>query len=167
MNCLQAAREMVQQIDDLIEKIPDADYQRPLPIFNGSSLGQHFRHILNFYECVLQVKDGDTIDYAKRNRDLMVETNPVYARTSFSQLLQGLTLLKETDPVQVKGDFNVNGEAVSSVLSSIGRELMYAFDHAVHHLAIIRIGLRDLEMESIMGSNQGVAPSTTRHRKAS
>ena len=55
--------------------------------------------------------------------------------------------------------------ALKSISSSVGRELMYAYDHAIHHLAMIKIGMQiDFPMIEI-SKNLGVAPSTLKYRK--
>jgi hypothetical protein len=48
--------------------------------------------------------------------------------------------------------------------SSIGRELLYAYDHAVHHLAIIKLGIKAEIPDVEIDSNIGVAASTLRHQ---
>ncbi len=165
MTSIEAGRDLVRQIDELLLQIPTATYGQALPIFNGSSMGQHFRHILNFYECVLQSSRGTTIDYALRERDIRIETDPSYARSAYTRMLAQLEELQETQAIHVLGDFHAGSEQRQPVPSSVGRELLYAFDHAVHHLAIIRIGLRTLDISVSVDDNVGVAPSTVRHRE--
>ena len=52
-------------------------------------------------------------------------------------------------------------------ISSMGRELQYAFDHAIHHLAIIRMGLETHFPEIPVDKDLGVAPSTLKFRNSS
>ena len=165
MSSKQAGHDLVRQIDTLIQRIPDAQYQQALTVFNGSSLGQHFRHILNFYECVVQGGQGERIDYARRQRDPRIETETAYARTAYATMLQGMDTLDEGQAIDVVGDFHAQANERPALPSSIGRELMYAFDHAVHHLALIRIGLAELGLTEADDHQLGVAPSTVRHRQ--
>ncbi|MBK7410731.1 MAG: hypothetical protein IPJ40_23365 [Saprospirales bacterium] len=54
--------------------------------------------------------------------------------------------LDENAALPVQADFIPEEEAPRpTVQSSVGRELMYAFDHAVHHLAIVKMGLRQAQ----------------------
>ena len=46
--------------------------------------------------------------------------------------------------------------------SSLGRELVYAIAHAIHHYALISIMAR--LMEARLPENFGVAPSTVTHQ---
>jgi hypothetical protein len=65
----------------------------------------------------------------------------------------------------VRGEFG-EGAAEQVYASSIGREMQYAFDHAVHHLAIIRIGAEIHCPEIVCDPELGVAPSTLKYQKA-
>ena len=133
-------------------------------MFNGSSIGQHFRHIYDFYECLLKGIGDGRIDYAKRERDVRIETEPLYAKAAFQKISAQLCDLDENRNFVVLADFSseLNTER-PSVESSVGRELMYAYDHAVHHLAIIKMGLKTDCPSFHVAKNIGVAPSTIKH----
>ncbi|MCK6695288.1 MAG: hypothetical protein L6Q97_24700, partial [Thermoanaerobaculia bacterium] len=66
---------LVQQINQVISQLDTDHYHCPLPEFNGSSLGQHFRHILEFFQCLEDGVQSGTVDYAARNRNHVYETN--------------------------------------------------------------------------------------------
>jgi hypothetical protein len=138
-----------------------------LPVLNNSSLGQHFRHILNFYQSVIRGAETRLIDYALRERDSLVETDPAFAQRAFKGIEIVLHRLQEDQPLQVLADFVPEpGAERPIVASSVGRELMYAYDHALHHLAIIKIGLREVFPEVLVESHIGVAPSTIKYQSA-
>ena len=48
--------------------------------------------------------------------------------------------------------------------SSLSRELLFVYDHAIHHLAIIRIGLTCHFSYVNMHRDLGVSPSTIKSR---
>ena len=59
------------------------------------------------------------------------------------------------------------GDADSSVMSlptNYYRELMYNLEHSVHHMALIRVGLKEFSAWHIV-ENFGIASSTIRHKK--
>lgn len=61
-------------------------------------------------------------------------------------------------------NFSTNGINEAQIIeSTIGREVMYAFDHAVHHMAIIKIGLIENFPDKTIDVNLGIAPSTVRN----
>ena len=76
-------------------------------------------------------------------------------------MLKLIGQLNENHAVKVKVDFSSDPLVTRPmVLSTVGRELMYAFDHATHHLAIIRIGLKECMPDLELDKDFGKAPST-------
>lgn len=165
MNCKQGTQHIVTQITNLLDCVDTKAYKQPLNIFKGSTLGQHFRHILDFYQCLLNGLDQSLVDYSSRQRDPKAEIDPGYARQAFMNLAVSVDQLPESQTVMVRTDFfNDEKNRRPIVQSSIGRELMFAYDHAVHHLAMIKIGIGvacpDLELDE----NLGMAPATVKYR---
>lgn len=165
MNCIEGNKQMIGQITDLLNSIDNQTYTKPLDIFNGSSIGQHFRHILDFYLCLIKGIESGIIDYAHRDRNPVMESDTEHAKAIFTHIIDSIEKLSEDKPIQVWGDFsNYSFEESPLLGSSIGRELMFAHDHAVHHLAIIKIGIEAAAPELNIDKNLGVAPSTVKHR---
>lgn len=165
MNCKEGTVHIAKQITQLLDMMDGNDYAKPLEIFNGSTLGQHFRHILEFYHCLLSGAERGTIDYAQRERDPRIEQDPLIAKQAFERVLHALDRLEENRSLSVKADFSAeNASDRPLVRSSVGRELMFAYDHAVHHLAIIKIGLHTCAPQVLIDPNLGVAPSTVKYR---
>ena len=157
---------MIKQIHGLLCQLDDAAYAKPVDLFKGGTLGQHFRHILDFYNCLIAGSLMGELDYAKRARNPLMETKIEVAKDAFKMILDKLEELSEGKRVDVITDFSIeeNGER-SIVVSSVGRELMYAYDHAIHHLAIIRMGIQTEFPEVELCESLGVAPSTVKHNK--
>ena len=51
-----------------------------------------------------------------------------------------------------------------NIATSMQRELVYNYEHCLHHLAIIRIGLSVIQPSLILPNHFGVAPSTLAYR---
>jgi len=165
MNCIQGTLSIVRQITELLETIEADAYRQPLPLFNGATLGQHFRHIFDFYYCLVRDRSSGLIDYASRERRPAIEADPRTAREAFENLVDLVSVLDEKERIAVRADFShLTEEQRPQYQSSVGRELMYAYDHAIHHLAIIRIGLQAVFPQYHLGDNLGVAPSTVKFR---
>lgn len=167
MNGRIAAQEMAEQIISLLTQIDKGDYCHPLPLFDGATLGQHFRHIFDFYDCFVKGLPGFELDYAARERNPMIERDPTFAHEAFSHLLPAMEGLDENKRMLVKAQVDSAGSPAGSTLvhSSVGRELMFIHDHAIHHLAIIKIGWKWLSPQADLDENLGVAPSTLAFRK--
>jgi len=50
--------------------------------------------------------------------------------------------------------------------SNIKRELVYNLEHAIHHMAIIRIGVINIAPEIELSEGFGIAPSTIKYYKS-
>lgn len=161
----EAILHIIKQIDHLLAQIEPADYRRPLPEFDGSSLGQHFRHILEFFQCLEKGLQHGQVDYASRERDLMCEEHPAVAAAAFEALIPLLNGSNSDQALEVKAEFG--GSERPMYQSSLGRELLFAYDHAIHHLAIIKIGIACHLPEIHTDRNLGVSPSTIKSRQLS
>jgi len=166
MTSTKSSEYIIEQIQTIIKQIKDVDYSRPLELFNGSSVGQHCRHIYDFYACVVSAAQSGQLDYAKRERSPSIETNMDMALSSFYRLQDQINELDETTSLAVQTDFqNEQLQQLKQIVqSSVGRELMYAYDHAIHHLAIVKIGLKENMPYITLNDKVGVAPSTLRHK---
>ncbi len=166
MDSKQGTRDILNQILGLLEQIRDEDYHRPLELFNGSTVGQHIRHIFDFYHCLLQGHSRGTVDYARRHRDPAIETQTAAARQAFHTILNDLESLSESSTLSVVADYSPEDwDERPVVQSSVGRELMYAYDHAVHHLAMVKMGLKQAFPYVRIPETVGVAPSTLKYWK--
>ena len=141
-------------------------YQAPLDILSGSTIGQHTRHIIEFYNCLLeQSHDAEVscINYASRRRDYRIESEPDHA-LQYVDLISAQ--LRELDPTaHCLLNCAEHGEADLMVDSTIGREMIYNIEHTIHHLAIVKIALKSTLPSIALPEHFGVAPSTIQHRQ--
>lgn len=164
MQVNDALSAIVHQINHVLSQLSPYDYRLPLPEFEGSTLGQHFRHALEFFQCLEEGACTGLIDYAARKRNLLYENDPRLAAEAFERFAQGLNVLDLLQPVDVRAEFNSDLRPTYS--STLGRELLFVYDHAIHHLAIIKIGLRCHFPAVNTDVNLGVSPSTVKAREA-
>jgi len=166
MDTKQGTTYISQQMIDLLRNLDNGTYAKPLPVFNQSSVGQHFRHIIDFYNCLLHGCGCHVVDYCKRERNPLVETDSQTAISVITDINKRVQLIDESILIDVKSDFSPENEEDRVIIqSSMGRELMYAYDHALHHLALIKIGLQVHFPEIKVDENLGVAPSTIKYKK--
>ncbi len=165
MDAQQGTMLIINQLSDLLQRLPVAIYTYPVPLFHGSTVGQHFRHILEFYTCLLEGTPTGTIDYSSRKRNDALSEHPTAALAALEYIATAVCLLDAQQLLHVQSEFSENAGDGPTYLSSLGRELQYAFDHAVHHLAIIRMGLEVQFPEVPVATDLGVAPSTIKHRQ--
>jgi hypothetical protein len=133
----------------------------------GGGVGQHFRHIIEFY---VQFLDGlsSRVDYESRKRDEQIERNPIYAASVIEDVVARLEGLRREDSYQssievVTEVLDGEGHPLQTA-SSIDRELSALASHTIHHYAIILLLLRGSGV--VLPENFGIAPSTLRYRAA-
>ena len=70
----QSAVELSNQLCSLLTQLSEEQYQAPLDLFNGSSIGQHTRHIIEFYQCLnASFQQEVSVCYEERKRNLAIE----------------------------------------------------------------------------------------------
>jgi len=166
MTCTNSSKYIIEQLHGLIKQIKKSDYNRSLDVLNGSSVGQHFRHIFDFYDCVVKAAESGCLDYSKRDRSPSIEASTDMALSSLFKLQSHIDALDEDAKLKVTTDFqDQDSKQINTIVqSSVGRELMYAYDHAIHHLAIVKIGVKENLSYININDKIGVAPSTLRHK---
>jgi len=100
------------------------------------------------------------VDYLNRVRNLSVETDRSTAITELKNLQsqvikedKDLKLVVETDKIKYPGFVN----------TTYFREIIYNAEHTIHHLALIRVALREMNL-NIVGEDFGVAYATIQYR---
>ena len=166
MTTNQSIHYIFNQIKELLDLLDNERYGTSIEILGGASIGQHVRHIYDFYDCIGKCSDSFELDYSCRDRDSDIETNIDYVQTMVEQLMHSLNVLTSNQALMVLSDFSSHRDEERVWLkSSVGRELMYGFDHAIHHLAIIKIGMKGRFPEIHLPKNLGVAPSTIKYQE--
>ena len=156
-------------LDDLriyLSVIDPVNYQSPLDVLSGSTIGQHTRHIIEFYNCLLEQSlnsNEPVINYAKRKRDHRIESEPDHALSYVDVIIEKLNEL-DADQLCLLNCAE-HGQEDLMVNSTIGRELIYNIEHTIHHLAIVKIALKKIMPGIALPEHFGVAPSTIRHRQ--
>jgi hypothetical protein len=68
----------LSQLEDLLSAMDESQYTQPLTVFNGGSLGQHVRHTVEFFQCLIEGLESGIVDYDARKRDMKIETDIAY-----------------------------------------------------------------------------------------
>ncbi|MFN8344851.1 MAG: hypothetical protein U0X91_07605 [Spirosomataceae bacterium] len=159
----QTNHHILAQLRDLISRISYEAYSSPLALLHGSSVGQHIRHTLEFYQCLSEQAPLGFVDYDARNRNLRLETDLVFSASVVGQLATWLSQPVEDTYLSMKVFF---GEESQEIPTTLTRELVYLAEHAIHHFAIIKIALEDTFPDIVLSSDFGVAFSTIKYRES-
>ena len=162
MNLISENSEILNQVKSLILNLNDEQFTTPNPVFSGSSLGQHFRHLIEFYIEIEKGLNLKEICYDRRVRDLNIESNRSYAIDTINRIESFLATITSDVSLTFLANYTTEEAQQEQISSSLYRELAYGLEHTIHHLAIIKIGLVSIGIP--VDENLGVAPSTVRNR---
>lgn len=135
---------------------------------SGSSIVQHFRHIIEFYICLFNQLQTKIINYDLRKRNITLETNPIACIMVIDEILSCFKNLKcsqleKNHHLELQTCFHFTDEETQIITTSLPRELTYCLDHCVHHQHFIKIGLIEQGLGNFIHSDFGIAFSTLKH----
>jgi hypothetical protein len=160
----EAIAEVLRQGESLLNSLTDEDYTRKLPAVFGSTIGGHYRHCLDHFKSLLLGLDAGEINYDHRERNSWIETDCMFALAETGRILRAFESIPTgffDCPINVRSKINYDVDVAPLIGSTVGRELMYAVAHAIHHYALIAVicGLLDVRLPA----GFGVAPSTLKY----
>lgn len=154
--------DTLSQLRSVIDQLTKDEYTSKLPILNHSSVGQHVRHVLEFYICLSEGIKSGMVNYDSRTRNQAIENEPNYAMIILEELTSYFCL-KNIEEASIVNMIEFNSLSITSQ-SSVSRELVYLIEHSIHHYAIIAIALRNEFGHVKIPADFGVAYSTSRHK---
>jgi hypothetical protein len=155
---------LFEQLQYVLGELPNAQYTQPVPVLSNSSIGQHTRHILEFFIELDNGYQSGIVDYDKRIRNKAIESDRNFALATIQKIAASLVKQDRDLLLQTEGS-DENGIYSFTVFTNYFRELVYNLEHMVHHMALIRIGVNAIS-DVIVPDEFGVAASTLKYRKA-
>ena len=155
----QSAKQSLQELAQVVQKLSAQDFSNPCPALSGATIGEHTRHVLEMFQCLLTQYDSGAINYDQRKRDTTLQTQPNVALHIIDFILEDIE--KPNKPLILESttdDFQTN------ISTNYHRELMYNLDHCVHHQALIKVAIT-LSNTIEIDPDFGVARSTLAYRK--
>ena len=166
MQIINASKEICNQLFQLCDTLEDKEYAYCSSLLLGGSIGKHMRHIIEFYSILREGSEIGEINYDTRARCNQIENETEFAKLKISSILIWLEELKENKKLSLYLSFDREKGKVNQVESNLLRELAYNMEHAIHHMALIRIAIDQQFPHVNMDANFGLAYSTIRYNKA-
>ena len=157
------SKNTLKELKAFLTSISEITYKKPINELSNASIGQHTRHIIEFYICLVnQIKGGDTVNYDKRLRNSELEMSLEAATKEIDSLCNEINNIVINQTINIEGSM---GTSPYSVSSSTERELLHVLEHANHHMAVIKIATKILDLKIELAPNFGIAASTTAYKK--
>jgi uncharacterized damage-inducible protein DinB len=162
----KASGRVLHQLESAIEVILPHDYSKPSSALGGSTIGQHVRHTVEFFQCLQQGMSTGTVNYDGRSHDKLLETHSSLALDAIRSTRRFVEHTILDGSLVLETQYGHCAHEAQTMTTSYFRELAYNLEHTIHHMAIIRIGLRDIAGYVELPEDFGIAASTIRYRRA-
>lgn len=154
----QSIHKTLHELIDLLNQLTDQVYTTPCRELSNATIGEHTRHCIELFQCLLSQYELGVINYDKRQRDLAIQSQTEVAKTALLSLLNQLD--KPNIDLVLEQDYDGNRIQITTTYQ---RELLYNLDHCVHHQALIKVALLSSTVQ--IDPNFGVARSTIAYRQ--
>jgi hypothetical protein len=161
MKLKEPISNLLGQIQFVLEGLSNEQYTQPINVLSKSTLGQHTRHILEFYIELYNGYENGTVDYDKRIRNHAIESDKFFAINMIREIINSL---EKPDCDLLLNAIYGTGDDVIQVTTNYYRELVYNLEHTVHHMALLRIGVEAISSLAIP-AEFGIAASTLKYRE--
>lgn len=166
MSIVKATEVTLLQLKEILLNIEDEIYVMPIPKLGESSIGQHVRHTLEFYQCLLDGISEGVVNYDKRERNYLLETSTNKAIEVIDDVLESLKKSVPSKSLYLEVCYELDKDSTSTVKTNFSRELIYNIEHAIHHMAIIKIGIFELKLDVSIPEGFGIAVSTLKYKRS-
>lgn len=163
MKLQEVSLALFDQLATVTQQLTPAEFTRPLPVLLGSSIGKHLRHVMEFFDLTLQAHQTGHLNYDHRIRQTYLETDPRAALDALLQLGIRVKACQQDRLLNLQASYAIDGFPDVCLSTTYFRELHYNIEHAIHHSAIIRIGLEATFSDVVLPAHFGLAHATVRH----
>jgi hypothetical protein len=160
----QKTEILLQELHQLVTKLSDEQFITQISELHYASIGQHLRHILEFFQCLIQSQETQKVDYDTRKRNPLIENNRLVCLEIIQEILENVEF--QNINLTLFQSYNVGGKTEKiEIPSNYFREWAYNLEHTIHHQALIKVGVALLNVvlpnSSIdIAQNFGVADAT-------
>ena len=126
----KSSLQTIGQLKEILMKLPSSIYTKTSPALSGSTIGQHTRHIIELYQCLLEGYDSGNVCYDNRRRDRQLEQDLSFATSNLTDIQAQL----EKNDKSLLIHYELDG-CDFRISSSYFREVIYNLEHTIHHEA--------------------------------
>jgi hypothetical protein len=164
----QGCIETLEQGHECLRLLNDSHYIAAAKPHVTSSIGEHFRHILDLFHAIYDAYSSantatrkPVIDYNHRRRGHKVEESRALAMKELDYFIQWLETLCEQElkaTIHLRTEVSITQTETHLMTSTLERELTFAALHANHHYAMTQVTISLMGLN--VGDDFGLAPAT-------
>ena len=161
-----ACLTILNQLTDVISELDEKDFCKPSEILSKSTIGQHLRHTVEFFICLQQGFEKGIVNYDKREHDRFIESDKFIALAAIERIKDFVSNQSKDQVLQLEVGYDRDSDDYLTISTNYLRELTYNIEHAVHHMAIMKIGIREVAGYVKLPADFGIAVSTLRYKES-
>lgn len=165
MIIFQSAISLLEQLQKVNSQLSNDQFTKPLGVLSGNSIGQHMRHTLEFFLCLMDGNSFSEINYDERKHDEYLESDVKLTQKVIQSIIEFLRTYPEDREVDFIANYSLKADQNIVIKSTLYREIAYNIEHAIHHMALIKIGINALSQNIFLPEHFGVASSTVRYHQ--
>jgi len=154
---------IIQQLECCLRGLSNDQYTF-CPEGQTSTIGQHVRHVAEFYQAFLdsaETGEGCDLCYDDRQRSTLLQSSKDVVIHELKSIRQRLTILSHTSRTLKLWSIIEPSKPMIGTETNLAREAIYLLDHMIHHMALIKMIARDQGI--ILDRCFGRAQSTIAH----
>jgi hypothetical protein len=156
---IQSLKHNFSENIELLRQLTNDEYTQQNPELSNATIGEHMRHIIELFGCLIENYENGVINYDDRKRDIILQTDKSEAISTLKKYLEELN--KPNKSLSLVHNCYSTFELLPT---NYFRELIYNLEHSIHHQALIKVALQNLRHIKVSESF-GIAPSTLEYRK--
>jgi len=158
----KAINNVFLQLTASVGQLTDEQYVHQCQTLTGATIGKHVRHVIELFQSLQNGYEHGIVNYDSRKRDIRIENEKQLAVSLLNEIRAGLN--KKDKDLSLETSYDEDSGEVVFIKTNYNREIVYNLEHAIHHMALIRIGINEVSSVELP-ENFGVAPSTIRYRQ--
>jgi hypothetical protein len=158
----KAIKNVFAELNESIQELSNREYTHQIPQLSNATIGQHVRHVIEFFQELNKGYETGLVNYDKRKRNNKVEANKEIAL----ELIAGICLCLDKPDKSLLLESSLEEKSNLTILipTCYLRELSYNLEHTIHHMALIRIGMNEVS-SFVLPDSFGVAPSSLKFQR--
>ena len=161
---ISANLNMLNRCTEILDSLHQELFIKSIPAILNETVGRHFRHIIEFYLALFIVNEKSPLNYDARERNLQLETDVQLAYVKLEMIKNQLSEISTDGYLIIKFNPFSDQDYWETADSTLKRELLYLYDHTVHHLFMIRLAMDHFDITFPEMDDLGINPSTLRNR---
>jgi hypothetical protein len=162
MTIQKSVNSILEQLEKSIMALSDDQYTKKIDTLSGASIGEHVRHVIELFVCLQEGYANGLVNYENRKRDTAIQTSRGVAVGLMRSINR--SLFSDNKDMVLKAGYNENNNELFTLSTNYYREIAFNIEHAIHHMALIRIGITEVSDVQVP-DGYGVASSTLKFRK--